>query len=119
MYKHFSGGKMLMLIHQGTQSIETVRLLLRKFRIEDAKDMFYNWANDPEVCRFLLWGPHKEVEASRRRIRQWVDSYDLGSSYVWAITLKNKDVVIGSVSVEISNELSMSCEVGYCIGKDY
>lgn len=108
-----------MLIHRGTQSIETVRLLLRRFRIEDAEDMFHNWANDPEVCRFLLWGPHMNIEASRRRIKQWIDQYEFGTSYVWAITLKDKDVTIGSISVEISSDIDMSCEVGYCIGKAY
>lgn len=109
-----------MLIHHlGTQSIETLRLLLRRFRIEDSKDMFLNWANDPEVCKYLLWGPHKNEEASRRRIQQWVEHYELGNAYVWAITLKDSNIAIGSISVEISNDSSLSCEVGYCIGKAY
>ncbi|WP_223068355.1 GNAT family N-acetyltransferase [Paenibacillus caui] len=36
-------------IHTGTQTIETERLLLRKFVVEDAGDMFENWINDKEV----------------------------------------------------------------------
>ena len=38
----------------GTQRIETHRLILRPFRIEDAEDMFENWASDPgrnSICR--------------------------------------------------------------------
>jgi [ribosomal protein S5]-alanine N-acetyltransferase len=109
----------MLLHHRGTQSIETMRLLLRRFCMEDAKDMFHNWASDPEVCRFLLWGPHEDVETSQSRIRQWVEHYELGDSYVWAIALKDRNMTIGSISVEISNDSSMSCEVGYCIGKPY
>ena len=109
----------MLIRHQGTKTIETIRLILRRFRVEDAEDMFRNWAGDPEVCKFLLWGPHKDAEVSRKRIMQWVSNYDLDNSYVWAIVLKNKNMAIGSISVEISNESSMSCEVGYCIGREF
>lgn len=105
--------------HQGTQPIETLRLLLRRFQVEDAEDMYYNWANDPEVCKYLLWGPHKDVETSRRRIRQWVNNYEMSNTYVWAIVLKSSNQAIGSISVEIPNDTSLSCEVGYCIGQAY
>ena len=39
----------------GTQKIETQRLILRRFKIEDAEDMYNNWASDPEVTRYLTW----------------------------------------------------------------
>ena len=38
----------------GTQRIETQRLILRRFKIDDAEDMYDNWASDPEVTRYLL-----------------------------------------------------------------
>ena len=51
--------------HCGTQRIETERLLLRRFSIDDADAMFRNWASDPEVTRFLTWPAHSSVEVSR------------------------------------------------------
>ncbi len=39
--------------HIGTREIATERLTLRRFEIEDAENMFYNWANDPEVTKYL------------------------------------------------------------------
>lgn len=39
--------------HIGTREIATERLTLRRFEIEDAENMFYNWANDPEVTNIL------------------------------------------------------------------
>ena len=109
----------MLIRHQGTKVIETPRLVLQRFKTDDAEDMFYNWAGDPEVCKFLSWGPHKDVEVSRKRILNWISNYNFDNSYVWAIELKSKNTVIGSISVEISNETALSCEVGYCLGKEY
>ena len=36
----------------GTERIETKRLILRRFTLEDAEDMFNGWCNDPEVFGF-------------------------------------------------------------------
>lgn len=47
--------------HAGTQEIETPRLLLRRLMPSDAPMMYTNWANDPEVTRWLRWTPHKDV----------------------------------------------------------
>ena len=38
--------KLHILRDVGTKTIETERLLLRKFKVEDAKDMYNNWATD-------------------------------------------------------------------------
>lgn len=107
------------LNHIGTVTIETIRLRLRKFQTEDANDMFRNWASDPQVCKFLSWGPYTDPEPCYRRVASWVNSYAFNSSYVWAIELKRANAVIGSISVEISNDSIKSCEVGYCIGRSY
>jgi Acetyltransferases, including N-acetylases of ribosomal proteins len=109
----------MLICHQGTNTIETIRLILRKFREEDANDMFYLWAGDPEVCKYLLWGPHRDIEASRKRIMYWMNNYERSNAYVWAIELKGEHKVIGTISVELSNDSALSCEVGYCISKLY
>lgn len=107
------------LKHKGTVTIETIRLKLRKFRLEDGRDMYSNWASDPEVCKFLSWGPYTDPVFCYRRVSVWVSSYTSSSTYVWAIELKGANTVIGSISVEISNDMTKSCEVGYCIGRPY
>lgn len=35
--------------HLGTVQLETERLILRPFRLEDAEAMYKNWASDDEV----------------------------------------------------------------------
>ena len=44
--------------HQGTRRIETERLVLRQFSIDDAEAMYLGWAGDPEVTRFMSWPTH-------------------------------------------------------------
>ena len=39
--------------HCGTQRLETERLILRKFAVEDAAAMYNNWASDEEVAKYL------------------------------------------------------------------
>lgn len=39
--------------HCGTQRLETERLILRRFVIEDADAMYKNWASDDEVTKYL------------------------------------------------------------------
>lgn len=107
------------LQHKGTVTIETLRLILRRFEETDARDMYQNWAGDPEVCKYLSWGPHSNEEVSRKRIMAWVSNYFRLNSYVWALELKRDQAVVGSISVEITDDIAGSCEVGYCLGKKY
>lgn len=74
--------------NSGTVRMETKRLVLRPFVIEDAGAMFRNWANDPQVTKFLSWEPHKDAEETRRILEGWIQSYASGDYYNWAIEWK-------------------------------
>ena len=61
--------------HAGTQEIETPRLLLRRLMPSDAPMMYANWANDPEVTRWLRWTPHKDVAETQELLSAWALLY--------------------------------------------
>ena len=61
--------------HQGTKIIESERLLLRPFVMEDAKAMFENWASDSAVTKYLMWSPHADIAASKVILSEWIDNY--------------------------------------------
>jgi [ribosomal protein S5]-alanine N-acetyltransferase len=105
--------------HKGTITIETLRLVLRRFEEKDAKAMFRNWAGDPEVCKYLSWGPHSNEEISRKRVLIWINNYVMDNSYLWALELKRTGEAVGSISVEIADDRTGTCEVGYCLGRKY
>lgn len=75
--------------HLGTKKLETDRLILRQFTIEDTDAMYNNWANDPEVTKYLMWPPHKTVEISHSVLNDWTSQYSKDDYYQWAIVLKD------------------------------
>lgn len=89
--------------HAGTQTIETERLLLRPLTPEDAPMMYANWANDPDVTRWLRWEPHKNVDETRELLAAWALLYPNGDYYQWAIVEKTTGQVFGSISVFTSS----------------
>lgn len=108
-----------MLLHKGTKILETDRLILRRFKISDAEDMFKNWVNDSEVTEFLSWEPHGSIEVTNEILKSWVNDYLNLNCYNWGIELKDIKEVIGSIGAVSSDEPNYSCEIGYCLSKKY
>ena len=105
--------------HIGTIDIVTNRLLLRQFKESDYKNMYKNWASDDEVSKFLSWNAHESEDASKEIIANWISKYDNLNVYNWAIELKEINEVIGGISVVRMYDNTLSCEIGYCIGRKY
>ena len=104
--------------HKGTQTLETERLVLRRFEPADAEPMHNNWASDGEVTKFLRFTAHENVDETRAIIAQWIEAYSDDTWYQWAIVPKDgKDEPIGSMSVVRMNEATEALTVGYCIGR--
>lgn len=60
----------------GNKTIETRRLVLRKFTLSDAEPMYRNWASDPEVTRYLLWPAHESEEETKGILKGWIAAYE-------------------------------------------
>ena len=103
----------------GTQRIETHRLILRPFRIEDAADMFNNWASDPEVTRFLTWPTHTDAGVSRAVLESWIARYPDGGFFNWAIEWRETGAVIGNIAVVKLNEATEAADIGYCLSRAF
>ncbi len=105
--------------HLGSRRLETERLIMRAFVPEDARPMFRNWANDPEVTRFLTWPTHTSEEVTSKVVASWVEKNSDPASYQWAIVWKETMEPIGSISVVTWREEVGEAQVGYCIGKEW
>lgn len=103
----------------GTQRLETARLLLRRFTVDDADDMYHGWASDPEVTKYLTWPCHTSVEATADLLNKWVQDYEDGSVFQWAIELKETGAVIGNIAAVKLDETIDSIEIGYCMSRRY
>lgn len=105
--------------HLGTKRIETERLTLRPFTMDDGEAMFRNWASDPEVTKFLTWPAHGSIEVSEMVLSDWVSHYGEEDYYQWAIVVKESGQPIGSISVVSKNDRAELVHIGYCIGKNW
>ncbi len=103
----------------GTQRLETERLILRRFRIGDAEDMFRNWASDPEVTKFLTWPAHASVDLTRMLLNDWIPRYEDGGYFNWVMESKENGQAIGNLSVVKQWEEIEAAELGYCMGRAY
>lgn len=66
-----------MLEHKGTVTLETDRLILRRFKPGDAEAMYANWCADPDVTKYLMWPTHNSIDESRKVLEDiWLSHYD-------------------------------------------
>lgn len=102
--------------HKGTVRLETDRLILRRYVIEDAEVMYRNWASIDEVTEFLTWPTHRSVDVTKEIVSGWIGRYDDPAFYNWVIELKEIGEVIGNISVVRHNDKVRSADIGYCMG---
>jgi [ribosomal protein S5]-alanine N-acetyltransferase len=95
--------------HQGTKTIETERLILRKFTADDLSAIFHNWTSDEKVTEFLRWPTHKSIDITKRVLESWLLEYEKPDFYQWAIIPKEIGEPIGTISVIELNEESERC----------
>jgi ribosomal-protein-alanine N-acetyltransferase len=105
--------------HLGTKELETERLILRKFTLNDAENMFKNWANDDDVTKYLTWPSHSDINVSLYVLEQWLQNYVKNDYYSWAIILKEINEPIGSIGVVKQSDDIKMVHIGYCIGKNW
>jgi len=96
--------------HKGTKTIETERLILRKFTRDDISFAYKNWTSDEAVTKYLRWPTHKDISVTERVINEWIASYENPAYYQWAIELASmtspeKMEELEKILTEINREL--------------
>ena len=108
-----------MLIHTGPKTIKTQRLILRKFISEDAKAAFANWAGDEKVQNDYGEPVYKTEEETKELLNKYIDRYQSGDSYRWAIDIADGEKCVGQIAYFIVDSNNMFCEIEYCIGERF
>ena len=98
--------------------IRTERLVLREFRPDDW-EFVHEYAVDPEVSRYMPWGPNSEDE-TRAFIGRAMDGRKENPrlSFELAITLAENDRLIGGGGIRADDENFRSANMGYCLRSD-
>jgi len=97
-------------------TLSTGRLVLREFTRDDF-DGVHKYASDPEVVRYMTWGPNTRAE-TRRFIERNIQAQVVQprTNYDLAITLD--DELIGGCGLTIHSLSDKRAEIGYCIRRD-
>ena len=103
----------------GTQTIETDRLILRKFTYDDADSMLRNWAGAPDVQ--LMYGEpvYSSIEEVKELLDKYIGGYSSDTYFRWAVILKENGECIGQAAYFLVDEHNHFGEIEYCIGKKY
>jgi [ribosomal protein S5]-alanine N-acetyltransferase len=99
--------------------IRTERLILRDFTPGDWRDV-QEYGSDPEVVRFMPWGPNTEADtrefisralAAQRRTPR--------AAFELAVTTGVGGRVIGGCGIRISRPEDGGADMGYCLRRDH
>jgi RimJ/RimL family protein N-acetyltransferase len=96
----------------------TGRLDLREFTAADFEDV-QRYAADPEVTRFMSWGPNDETETRAFLERAVADAaVQPRADYNIALVRRSDGRVIGAGGLHVRRAPNREFETGYCISRD-
>lgn len=108
-----------MLTHIGTQTIETDRLILRRFEYSDDDAMLRYWIADEKI-QFMYSEPvYTTKEEVNTLLKKYIGSYENNDYYRWAIILKSSGECIGQIAYFLVDSKNHFAEIEYCIGSDF
>lgn len=100
--------------------LETERLILRGWQLEDLDD-FFEYAKNPNVYNPMTgWEPHSSKEASLNTLKFFIDIDE-----TWAIVLKDSGKVIGQIKIYPDNNRGQYSArnsakfINYALSEDY
>ena len=97
-------------------SFETARLILRPVAPGDAGPIFTGYAQDPEVVRFLIWRPHRDLADTEAYIADCLAaSADKSRSY--ALIARKDGQLLGNFALRRSDLHRLDC--GYVLARPY
>jgi ribosomal-protein-alanine N-acetyltransferase len=99
--------------------LHTERLHIREFEPTDEADI-HEYASDPEVCRFMEWGPntHEETRTFLARKLERMKN-EPRTEFELAVVLMAERKVIGGVGIRIKSTKHREGDIGYVLGRRY
>lgn len=105
--------------HKGTVTLETERLILRRFVPEDLEPIFYNCWSDFDVWKWTCYLPLNSIEDVIKAdmfTEGWLGAYQKSKRYNWAMQLKETGEVVGRYSGmhpdDELKQIELACEIG-------
>jgi ribosomal-protein-alanine N-acetyltransferase len=99
-------------------TLTTDRLVLREFR-EDDLAAVHEYGSDPEVVRYMPWGPNSDEDTRTFIERALVcQEGDPRTTYELAVTLREGGKLVGGCGIHAISFANRSAFMGYCLRRD-
>lgn len=98
------------------KTLKTKRLRLRKAKLTDADAIFRQYAQDPEVTRYVSWRAHRSVLETREYMRMCQLAWDIGKAFHWVIERREDRQVIGMIVARVNAE---KWELGFVLARPH
>ena len=95
----------------GTVELWTERMILRRYRPEDANDLYRYLGTDPAMYEYSGWNPYATPEMARETVLGFIDRYDDEQTYSWVMDID--DVIVGTIGAYDYNDDQI--EVGFSV----
>ena len=97
--------------------LETPRLIMRRFRIEDVDDI-HEVVSDKKVAQYSDFKPYDSKEETLRNIESAMQDYDTYDA-CWAIEEKQSNKVIGYFEMTNTSLKNKQCTLLWALGQKY
>ena len=98
--------------------LETSRLILRQVNQSDINEVFFLRSN-PEVGKYIARDLQKSITETSKFIEKTKRNWILKKAIPWAITFKNNDKLIGTISLHSFSKRNSVVEVGYDLNPEF
>jgi len=97
-------------------TVETLRLRLRRPVTTDAERIFETYAQDRDVTRYLEWIPHTSVETTKKFIAFCQDRWTNAVAFPYVITRKDDGALLGMIEARPNGHRA---NFGYVLARSY
>ncbi len=108
-----------MLTHIGTKTIETERLVLRRFEYTDNEAMLKNWVADEKIQSLYSEPVYSTIAEVKGLLDKYIGSYEREDYYRWAVIEKASGECIGQIAYFLVDSKNHFAEIEYCIGAEF
>ena len=99
----------------GTAELWTERMILRRYRPEDAALLHQYLGTDPTMDLYSGWNPYATLELAQKTVRGFIKSYDDEHVYAWIMDID--DVIVGMIGAYDYKDDHI--EVGFSVVKGW
>lgn len=105
------------IVPHGSAELWTEHLILRRYRPDDAEQLYAYFGTDPKMYQYSGWNPYATPEMTQLTVQRFIDSYRDAHSYSWVMDANGDDVVAGTIGAYDYD--GNQIEVGFSVARGW